>query len=380
MAQVAVTTWSDVRDTYRRKDLRQAMYDDGAVVMADCLLNLHGAAHRDRRRLENRLFRLETFQHWERDVLGPTIDAAMGPFVAAGHGDLITIGYRTTMDLTAHIAGIDRPPPEQRSNDDTERLLAIVRVLSAGATMVHSTRDPDELQAEVAAALEVLEVEHLDPSVARRQALIDAVEAGRADAATLPRDVLTTLLRARDDLALDRDAIAREIAFYLQAGSHSSANAFTHALDELFTAGPAVVDRARTDPLYRQRCVHETLRLHPASSVAWRRVTCPTRLADGSKADEGDLVVIELLAANTDPEVWGDHACIGAELDSGLDPRGARPPDDDHLYGTVAVMVGALLDAGGRPDPDHPPVPDGASSRPNFSAYPVVITAPEGDR
>ena len=35
--------------------------------MGDVLVNLHGEAHRDRRRLENRLFRRETFELYERE-------------------------------------------------------------------------------------------------------------------------------------------------------------------------------------------------------------------------------------------------------------------------------------------------------------------------
>ena len=77
MTAVTLRTWDHVRDAYRNGDLRQALYDAGEAVMSDCLLNLHGAEHRDRRRLENRLFRRETFQRWEHDVLGDTIDLSL---------------------------------------------------------------------------------------------------------------------------------------------------------------------------------------------------------------------------------------------------------------------------------------------------------------
>ena len=52
-----VATYEGARDAFRQKQLRQALYDAGEVVMADVLVNLHGDAHRSRRRLENRLFR-----------------------------------------------------------------------------------------------------------------------------------------------------------------------------------------------------------------------------------------------------------------------------------------------------------------------------------
>ena len=45
-----VATYEGARDAFRQKQLRQALYDAGEVVMADVLVNLHGDAHRSRRR------------------------------------------------------------------------------------------------------------------------------------------------------------------------------------------------------------------------------------------------------------------------------------------------------------------------------------------
>ena len=70
---IVLTRFEELREAYRAKDLRQSGYDEGAVVTADTLLDLHGTAHRDRRRLENRLFRRETFRYYEREVLPPCI-------------------------------------------------------------------------------------------------------------------------------------------------------------------------------------------------------------------------------------------------------------------------------------------------------------------
>lgn len=403
--------WSEVRDAFRAKPLRQALYDEGAVVMADCLLNLHGDDHRARRRLENRLFRRDMFRTWERDVLRHSIDEALAPVVATGHGDLMVIGYRITMNLTALVAGIDRP---EASTGGTERLFAIVKTLSEGATLVHSTRDHDVVRAEVRDALNDLETHFIAPSRERRQALIYAHARGEIDEVDLPRDVLTTLLRNADDLRLPPEVVRREIAFYLQAGSHSTANAFTHTLDELFgwaqrhAAGAALLDAGRSrsftqaDRLLLQRCVHESLRLYPASPVAWRRPVTDIEVA-GHMLAAGSLVVLDIDAANRDPRVWGGdadafdprrdvpagiprwghsfgggaHACIGAELDGGTeDGRGDHVEADHyHLFGSVAVMVEALLAAGVRPDPLRPARRDPRSSRRHFSSYPVLLDA-----
>ncbi|MGI9592190.1 MAG: cytochrome P450, partial [Myxococcota bacterium] len=58
---VTVQSYRDVVHTLRNRFLVQALYDEGGVVMEDVLLTLHGEAHKDRRRLENRVFRREIF-------------------------------------------------------------------------------------------------------------------------------------------------------------------------------------------------------------------------------------------------------------------------------------------------------------------------------
>lgn len=397
---LTLTRWADVLDALRHKDLRQALYDEGAVVMADCLLTLHGEAHRDRRRLENRLFRRAVFETWENDLLGATLAATLTPAVAAGRADLTVLGYRLAMSLTAHIAGIDHDAADEAA---TERLYAVVKHFSEGATLVHSTRDKATVRAEVAATLERFDAELLQPAIARRRALL-AGDAGAGGAAAAPADVLTTLLRNQDRLELPDSVVRREIAFYLQAGAHSTANAFTHTVDQLLTWGAAHPDDlalARADKGFVQCAVHETLRLWPASPVAWRRPVVDTTVA-GRPVAAGTLVVLDLLAANRDAEVWGDgadrfeprravpatagvapwglsfgagmHACIGQELDGGIVP-GDAGTDTAHLFGTVAVMAHAVLAAGAVRDPDAPPVLDPASTRRHFSSYPIVFGA-----
>ena len=74
---VTITDHEEARQAFRSKVLRQALYDEGDVVMADVLVNLHGAEHRDRRRLENRLFRRDTHARYERDLFPPIVDATL---------------------------------------------------------------------------------------------------------------------------------------------------------------------------------------------------------------------------------------------------------------------------------------------------------------
>ena len=332
---IELRSWQQVREAFRAKDMRQAGYTEGAVVMADCLLDLHGHAHRERRRLENRLFRREIFSYWENEVLGSTIRATLMPFVDAGRGDLAQIGYRSAMNLTAMIAGIDHDPAD---GEATEKLYAIVKKFSEGATLIHSTRDKEEVRAEVREAMARFENEQFMPSMQRRRrAHRRGGEAGERDESDLPHDVLTTLLRNEDRLDLPHEVQMREISFYLQAGAHSTANAFTHTVDDLLAWGdshPEDLERAREDPGFVQRCMHESLRLNPASPVATRTPLADiVQLSDGTVLVEGvhggarshrgqpGRVGVQTVErpVRSSPRCTRGHPTLGAEL------RGRRP-------------------------------------------------------
>ena len=43
------------------------------------------------------------------------------------------------------------------------------------------------------------------------------------------------------------------------------------------------------DMFFLQKCVFETLRLHPASPVAWRKAKCPVHLSNLKTVNEGDM-------------------------------------------------------------------------------------------
>ncbi|GAA3237216.1 hypothetical protein GCM10017691_36150 [Pseudonocardia petroleophila] len=400
MQTITLDGYAEVREAYRQHDLEQALYDAGGVVMADSLLVLHGAEHRRRRRVENRLFRRGTFRYWEKAFLRDVVRDTLAPFRAAGRADLLEIGYRTIMSLTAMVAGIDRPTG---SDAETDQLYRLAKKFSEGATMVHTTRDPAVVRAEVQAALDDFDRVFLQPSITRRRALLDRFAAGGIDEDDLPRDVLTALLRHGEELGVDEDVVRRECAFYLQAGSHSTADAFSHAADDWFAwaaRDPDAADRARRDPALLQRCVYETLRLHPASPVAQRRALAPVTLRGGTEIPEGSFVVLDIAGANRDPRVfdrpeeydplrevpadvprWGHafgggmHACIGTELAGGVPAPADPTPEQAHeqVLGTVTLLLDALLTAGARPDPDDPPRRDPHSARDHFAAYPVLF-------
>ena len=405
-----VTGFFPARTVLRARTLRQALYDEGDALMADVIVNLHGADHLARRRLENRLFRRDTFDFYETRRLPQILDETLQPAIERGRGDLAPLARRTMMALSIDVAGVDVGlHPTLDTVGAFELMFELMGRLARASTVAHATGDKRAIIADGNEALARFEAEFFDPARARRAALVERVERGELAEDALPRDVLTTLLRNADDLDLPDDTILREVAYFSWVGSHSTSVQLVHAMHHLFEwieRHPADRHRLRADAGLRQLFVHESLRLHPASPVARRIAVEPTDLGGGAVAAAGDVVVIDIERANRDPAAFGAdpdrfdparrraervppwglsfgsgmHACLGQELAGGHEPPAghelAGSHDDGaeldaHLYGAIAIMAGALLDAGARPDPDDRPSVDASTTRPHFGRYPV---------
>ena len=388
---ITITDYHEARDAYRQKDLRQALYDAGEVIMADVLVNLHAEQHRDRRRLENRLFRRDTFELYERELFPPIIEATLRPEIEAGRAELVDLGHRMMMNLAASTAGVDRP---LGTPDETRHLYQYLMLFIEGATLGHYTGDREAKAAEISRELDRFDTEFIAPSIERRRALLHAGE-------ELPKDVLSVLLANEDALDLPHDVIVREVAFYLLAGAHTSATAFTRVLHNIFTwleDHPDDADLARTDRLFVQRCTHETVRLQPSSPIAMRWALADIDLKTGTHIPKGAKVVIDLATVNRDTSIFGDdaadfnphrelpdripayglsfglgmHACIGQDLAAGLlfDENSTM---ETHLFGLVPEAVQILFDHHVRPDPNRAPEMDPSTTRPYFGHYPVLL-------
>jgi cytochrome P450 len=393
---IVLSTFADAKDAYRSKDLRQSLYDEGEVVMADVLVNLHGDEHRSRRRVENRMFRRDVFERYERDLFPEVTERTLAPYLAAGRVDLVHLGHELMLNLAALTAGIDRP---QGTAEETGRLYDYNARFIEGATLAHSTGDKDAQRVVIAQALRDWDAEFLAPSIARRTALLEREAAG--EDVDVPRDVLSTLLRHNGELALAPEVIRREVAFFLLAGAHTSATAFVRSIDHILgwlESHPEDADAVREDALFVQRCVHETVRLNPSSPTGRRRALAPVTLRSGVEIPEGATVVIDLQAVNRDVELLGPdaaefvprrelppgvapfglsfaagvHVCIGQDLAAGVVAVPGTDPDN-HLYGLVSGAVQRMFTAGVRRDPDDPPQRDTATARPYWGTYPVLL-------
>ena len=383
--------------------LIQSMYNECDVLMDRVLLTLHGEAHAHRRAIEWRLFRRDFARYYEREVYPATLAQTLAPYLASGRMDLPEFGFRVNINLSSDIAGIDRT---EGSESETSALVAYTRKFSEGATLFHSTRNKNVVRGEVANALQAFKEQFFEPSKTRRESLLCRIAAGELAEESAPRDILTVLLANRDEQDLNDDMILREVAFFMQAGSHSSANALTHCFHEITQwclTHPEDRARLATDDAFLQRCVHESLRLHPASNVAWRTASEPLTLADGTDIPAGGTVIIDLMSANLEPELFGEdaasfnphreiahrippfgltfgigiHTCFGRDIAGGLGQTKdvAQAP---HI-GTLSNLLKSLLANHARPDPEAPPVADTATERPNWGSYPLLVGAPTQD-
>jgi len=396
---LTISTLTDAREAFRSPQLRQGLYDAGAVVMKGVLINLHGDEHKRRRRVENRLFRRETFLHYEYDLFPAAIERTLLPYARRGHAELVHVGHELMLNLAALTAGIDRP---LGTEEEWQRLFDYTMAFVEGATLVHSNLDQDERSRAIHDKLMAWNEEFLKPSMARRRELIARVEAGELEESELPRDVVTTLLRNWDTLELEPEVFVRECAFMLLAAAHTSATAFVRAIDSILAwvaEHPEDAERLRNDPLFVQRCVHETIRLNPSSPTSVRIAIEDVTLKSGLEIKQGDQVILDIVGINTDPTVFGDdaqtfnpyretppgvgpfglsfasgmHVCIGQDLAAGVVPTVDDP--QDHLHGLVAVAVQWALNHDVRPDPTSAPEPDTTTKRPYWKIYPVLMTA-----
>ena len=192
----------------------------------------------------------------------------------------------------------------------------------------------------------------------------------------------------------------REIAFYLLAGAQTSIHSLVHTFHEIIKWVEKNPDKKKNiyDPIFVQKAVHESTRLHPSSPVAWRKPTCPVHLPNNEEAKEGDKVIIDLYTCNRDEEMFGEdakefnpnreapsgqnvyglsfglgmHSCIGRNLAAGVVPKEDTDPNDHH-YGTVALILNKLFEHNAQPDPDNSPKMDEKTKRPNWGYYPIIF-------
>jgi cytochrome P450 len=392
-----ISDFKTAGETLRVNDLRQALYDAGAILMDKVLVNLHGKEHQMRRKVEAKILRPNFYRWYETEVFKKTLDETITPYLKEGKADLVDLSYRILLNLTADFSGIDRP---DKSVAETERILSMLRTFGKAATLGQAKGDKDAISNEINDSIEAFNVEFYKPSKQKRLEYLNRFKLGEISESDVPKDVLTELLKNQGKLGLSDDIILKETAFYLLAGAFTSIHTLTHAMHELFERVKDLTQKNRlmNEPIYLQRCIHESMRLHPSSPTAMRRPTCPYQTNDGKTLNNSDTLVINLMEANRDVSVFGldakehnpernlpsgvppyglsfgkgMHACIGVNLAAGIIPKEDTDPLT-HQYGIITLTAKKLLEYGAVPNKNKPGVVDRSTVRNNWSSYPILF-------
>ncbi len=403
MQTIELNTFRACEDALKNSDLKQALYDEGAIVMDRVLVTLHGEEHRTRRVLEMRVFRRDFFRRYEQEVIPEIFARVLQQFQQQASVDVVEFGYRVMVYLAIAFAGIDT---QDESTEEFDDLVRMLRMFGVAATLGQSNLDREATKLEIQRTLDEFDTRFFTPSAERRREAIKRFEAGEIGEDDLPMDVLTVLLRNEDAIDIARDLVLRETAFYFLAGAHTSVHSLGHIVDHLLTwCEEHPEDRARlaSDTELLQHFVHESFRLHPSSPVSWRKALAPVSFLDGQSAETGDKVVVNLRDANRDASIFGDdaaeflpertvppgidrtgltfgigiHSCLGKNLAAGTLPRpGETISEDKRQLGTLTWIARGLLQAGMRKDPERQGELDRTIARETWQTYPVLLDAP----
>lgn len=399
-ATIVFDRYLDIRaalfDPNLSRSFDKRSYEDGNIRSGIVSIS-HGAMHRARRRLENSQFRADVLRLYERELFPRVMNELLDVLIDGEHVDLFPIGELLSVVLAARRAGIEY---DAGSLAELRALVHHVDVFSQGSAILDA-KDPDAVRALVRATYAEFERDFVRPAKAARQELIARVRRGELPAGELPQDILTVLLLHAEDGALELDdgRIVREVATYLQGGTHTSAQTLVNSLDLIFPRDDqvGVIERIARDRLYAQRVVQETLRLRPTTPKIKRRAEAETEIA-GVRVPKDALVVLDVANGNRDARLFGErpeefdpdravdpnvarwglsfgagaHQCPGRSVGGGFPIPAAFEVDDDHVFGLVALELQAVAERGVRPDPDAAPERDLRTERfTRWLHYPV---------
>lgn len=245
------------------------------------------------------------FSPGRQRALNTQVDTLAGTLIDRVHGqrtaDLVAdFAYPLSIIAIADLIGI---PPQLQ-----ERLSQSARVIAEGGVPFEETlAATDELEAVCS---EVLELHSQHPGVGLAADLLEQIAEG----------------------TLSHDEALANLFVMVVAGHETTTSAIASAILALLTH-PQEMAHAQADSSYLTAVIEEVLRLHaPIQNATWRFVSEPMTVA-GQAMEPGDPVLLSLLAANRDPDVFpdpdqfrpgrpgrhlafggGPHVCIGAAM------------------------------------------------------------------
>jgi cytochrome P450 len=326
-----VTRWADVEEVLRDGQTFSSSINAEHIgqYMGDLILAMDGKEHRAYRNLVAQAFRASQLDHWDDDVIKPSIAMLLDEIAPRGRADLVR-------DIT--------------SRYPVRVICAIVGVPVEDSAQFHQWSEQintGPLHPEVGMAASRAMRDYLEP----------LVEARRTNPCG---DLLSDLVQA--EVAGERLSDERIYGFLrllLPAGAETTFRVMGNALTALLTQ-PGVMERVRADRELIPALIEETLRWESSVTQVSRVATVDTEVA-GCPIAAGSPVGVITASANHDAARYERPE----EFD--LD----RPPQNHMAFGTgqhqclgmhlarleLRVGLNEILDRLGnlRLDPDAPP-------------------------
>jgi cytochrome P450 len=354
---------------------------------------LSGPEHGERRRVEAPLFRRDVLARFERSVTEPAVEREIAELErdehGRAHGDLVPISHRFFLPASAAIVGL-----AVESRADFDRLAELLEIFEVGAVLAFRAGDTRRARQETVEAMEEFDRRFFRRELDHRRAVVAAGREG-----DLPFDLISALAVHMPEMA--DDMVLRESILFLNASSGTSTHSVLttiHHLGRWLAEHPEDASLA-AEPAFVQAAAFEAIRLHPVAGLL-RRATSDIELSTGRKIAEGELVLIDLVHVNRDPEIFGpdgdrfdpyrridvnvrpwgmafgagSHMCLGRTM-AVAQPSSEQGPAGEDAIGTVIRVCLALLRAGVELDPERPPVWRDGFMQERYSAFPVVFTS-----
>lgn len=397
-----ITSFAEANEILRNPDFGTGRFEEESLPFRGrTLLEIDGDEHRGRRKLERPLVEKGMLDWHMTEILDPAIERSLRE-VDAGRGpdgvvraDLAVLSHRMFLQVAAAVIGLDDVETPER----TERLERCMYKLNAAFDVKYSTRDHGEVVAEGLDAKQDFVDHFYAPSVKRRAGLLDRNRRGELPDGELPTDLLTLMLQHHGE-DWDPDLPTREAILYMAGATDTTSNAVNHAVAEMdrwLETHPSDRPHAR-DPEFLRGICNEALRLHQNVTALARRANVDVTLSSGRVVRAGEIVALDFVQANKDPAVFGRdagvfnpwrphpgagarpyglafgmgrHLCVGLPL---VTPISGKPTDDGVEERALSRIVGALVDAGVKLDPDNPPKFT-LTAEDVYESLPVVLTA-----
>ena len=212
---ITLSGYAEVRGALTNNDLSRSLDRDRfekGNLKEGTLSVLHGADHRERRRMENKLFRRDMFELYEHELFPDIVSHTLDSFVDPVESDLMEIGGLISVVLACRTAGIDF---DWNSIEDRQRLRYFLHEFALGGAIDSAKGDPEVIKAQMRSVFGEFRTEFLTESRKNRAFTVKQRTAG--ERVELLYDILTTLLVNQSTSGMSTDLIERESTLFFSA-------------------------------------------------------------------------------------------------------------------------------------------------------------------